>query len=619
MRVKRNVLVLLLVTVLMSTSVMMPSLPFIEVKAKAAVQAPALEEKIKTLYVGDNTYSVKLKNIVKDAKITYTTKNKRIATVDRNGRITPICEGKVDIVTEVKQKSKAFELVVNLAVEEPNMEFTQSVDYLNVGEEVYFEAKANGSKDKVTWSVSDGAKATISNTGKLTALTAGKVTLTAKSGMLKVEQDIVIGTNRISTLLKNITIYEDTTIWITTSDDRDEELSVETANGNVVKGSWGKWDGNRQPLNVKILGKGKDTLTVTTNISNDRVMIHVTVIDKPKDRKDLSAVEIYDKCGSSAVEIAASSDYSKSIGSGFFIGNGMLVTNYHVILGMKKIVVTTSSNDSFVVTKILGFDEKLDLAILQVDDKYDGLEISQMKAKVGENIYTLGSPMGLTGTMTDGMITTASRILDNVDYIQINASISGGNSGGPLINAFGEVIGVNTMYYVGGQNLNFAININELKKVYLNHPVTVEEYFTQYNEDMNSVFENMKIIYKEGLIYEDSSKSGYLDTCQYVPFLNGVSGTMQAGEKWDLYYFKVTEPSWVGGKVYSETAVDVMNTFCSIYDENIEKVVLANEYPQERFQYFKEYLNPGIYYVCISLSDGYSGADVPYMFHLFTE
>jgi hypothetical protein len=612
-RVKNIVLKLLMVLVILSSVLLMPGFSHNTIVAEAATQAPSLKENNKTLYVNGGTYNIKLKNVVKGAKIIYSSKNKKIAVVNKDGKIIPKSEGVVDIIVAVKQNGKTYELVVGVTVGKPCVELTQSVDYLNVGEEAQFKAIANGTVDKISWSVSDETMATISSSGKMTALAAGKVILTAKAGDLTAELEINIGTNRINTLLKNITIYEDTTLWITTiTNEKDEALTVTPLDNTIVRCKWGEWDGNRIPLKLKVLGKGQDTLTITSDISNDRLVIQVKVVDKPKDKKNLSAVELYEKCGGSTVEIAASTDYTKSIGSGFFIGDGMLVTNYHVIQGMKNIVVTTSGNKVINITKILGYDEKLDLAILQVDEKYKGLAVSNSKAKVGEKIYTLGSPLGLTGTMTDGMITTATRLIDDVDYIQINASISSGNSGGPLINAYGEVIGVNTMYFVNGQNLNFAININELKKVYLNSPLTVDEYYNWFKENAKKRFE-------ESMILEDTSKSHYLDTCQQVPMYNGVSGTMQSSEKLDLYYFKVTKPCWVWGYVYSNTVEDTKNTYFFIYDEDINEVALANEYPEDKLQYFEKYLNPGTYYVCIDIPEGYTGADVPYMFVLCDE
>ncbi len=97
----------------------------------------------------------------------------------------------------------------------------------------------------------------------------------------------------------------------------------------------------------------------------------------------------------------------------------------------------------------------------------------------GETVYAVGSSKGLTGTLSDGLVSTASRIVDDVDCIQITAAISSGNSGGPLINIYGEVIGSNTMSLASGQNLNFAVNITELQAVETTNAMTMAEFYDE--------------------------------------------------------------------------------------------------------------------------------------------
>ena len=112
------------------------------------------------------------------------------------------------------------------------------------------------------------------------------------------------------------------------------------------------------------------------------------------------------------------------------------------------------------------YDKVLDLAIVQADIQGNAyLEFSKHPVATGETIYALGSSQGLTSTFSSGIVSTASRTIEGVNYIQTTAPISQGNSGGPLVDPYGEVVGVNSMTLTTGQNLNFAIDIHELEKL----------------------------------------------------------------------------------------------------------------------------------------------------------
>lgn len=182
----------------------------------------------------------------------------------------------------------------------------------------------------------------------------------------------------------------------------------------------------------------------------------------------LSSSEIYKKTSPAiAVVEVMLADGNEAQGSGFFIDNeGTLVTNYHVIDEAVNGHVALSDGEAHVILGVKDWNETLDLAVLEVDCRDNPyLEVSTRKVQTGESIYTLGAPLGLEYTFSNGMISNSSRIIDGVQCIQITAPISPGNSGGPLINAEGKVIGVNTFVYEEGQNLNFAVDIRELDKL----------------------------------------------------------------------------------------------------------------------------------------------------------
>lgn len=160
-----------------------------------------------------------------------------------------------------------------------------------------------------------------------------------------------------------------------------------------------------------------------------------------------------------------------SLGSGFIIDqNGYILTNNHVIEKADEVVVTLLDKRRL-PAKIVGRDKTLDLALLQLkggrshDVKPTTLGSSE-KVRIGESVFAIGNPFGLQHTVTAGIISAKNRSIgigpfDN--FLQTDASINFGNSGGPLFGFSGEVIGINTAINAQGQGLGFAIPIDEAK------------------------------------------------------------------------------------------------------------------------------------------------------------
>jgi hypothetical protein len=161
-----------------------------------------------------------------------------------------------------------------------------------------------------------------------------------------------------------------------------------------------------------------------------------------------------------------------SQGSGSFItSTGRLVTNYHVIEDASSAIVKTSDGGFYQVDGTLAVDEEHDLAILKVAGSnfaYVSLGDSDT-VSIGEKVYTVGSPLGLETTASDGIVSSI-RELNEVRLIQTTAPISHGSSGGPLLNLRRQVIGVTSLE--GGQNLNFAIPTKLIRALLLSEKVT---------------------------------------------------------------------------------------------------------------------------------------------------
>jgi serine protease Do len=155
-----------------------------------------------------------------------------------------------------------------------------------------------------------------------------------------------------------------------------------------------------------------------------------------------------------------------SLGSGFIIDpSGLIVTNAHVIANADQITVTLS-DDTVMQAQVIGRDSVTDLALLKVDAKTPLPAATwgdSSKAKVGDWVLAIGNPFGLGGTVTAGIISATARDIHSGpydDYLQTDASINRGNSGGPMFNLQGEVIGINTAIYspTGGSiGIGFAV------------------------------------------------------------------------------------------------------------------------------------------------------------------
>jgi len=164
---------------------------------------------------------------------------------------------------------------------------------------------------------------------------------------------------------------------------------------------------------------------------------------------------------------------SSALGSGFIIDEeGMLVTNNHVIEGAEDIVVQVNGEKKF-RAKVIGADPLSDIAVLKIESKEKFLPVrfgDSDKARIGDWVIAIGNPFGLGGTVTSGIISARNRSIGlsrYEDYIQTDASINSGNSGGPLFDMNGNVIGINTAILgrSGNVGIGFSIPSNSAKIV----------------------------------------------------------------------------------------------------------------------------------------------------------
>ncbi len=155
-----------------------------------------------------------------------------------------------------------------------------------------------------------------------------------------------------------------------------------------------------------------------------------------------------------------------SQGTGFIIHDeGYVVTNYHVIQNAKSAAIYDYNGDTYIV-QLIGFDETMDVALLKIEGNFHSLELGNSdKVQIGEKVVAIGNPLGLQFSVSQGIVSAIHREgINGIEaYIQTDAALNPGNSGGPLINTEGEVIGINNFKVGGGESLGFALESNYLE------------------------------------------------------------------------------------------------------------------------------------------------------------
>ena len=251
-------------------------------------------------------------------------------------------------------------------------------------------------------------------------------------------------------------------------------------------------------LNVKLfreLHKKEDALTVAYAVQSTQpeatqatdplpdapegATLDLQEIPGRETEEGLSLQQIYEQNIPSVVSITAVGTRTTATGTGVVLSEkGYLVTNYHVIEGAQSLTVKLT-DERELTAKVVGSDPVSDLAVLYV--AAENLVPAQFgdsdNLRVGDTVVAIGDPLGveLRGTMTDGIISAISRDVQvdgrSMNLIQTNAALNSGNSGGPLINSFGQVIGINTMKIgtftdsTGVEGLGFAIPSATVREV----------------------------------------------------------------------------------------------------------------------------------------------------------
>jgi S1-C subfamily serine protease len=226
-------------------------------------------------------------------------------------------------------------------------------------------------------------------------------------------------------------------------------------------------------------GGGVAAYSVAAPTATTTVVRQVTVTDsQPASSSGLSVSAIYDRVHRGVVTVKVTTPQGEALGSGFVIdGQGHIVTNDHVVDGATSISVEFADGASY-DAQLVGADPSTDVAVIKVSAPSSELTPLQLgdssTVQVGDQVVAIGSPLGLDETVTSGIVSALNRTITSPNQFAINgaiqtdAAINHGNSGGPLLNQSGQVIGINSQIESdsgGNDGIGFAVPSNTVKSV----------------------------------------------------------------------------------------------------------------------------------------------------------
>ncbi|WP_370831654.1 S1C family serine protease [Clostridium sp.] len=235
-----------------------------------------------------------------------------------------------------------------------------------------------------------------------------------------------------------------------------------------------------------VIGSGVTYFVTGKNVSGNSSgnTVIVDPVSFATDSTALSAAEIYQKVAPAVVMVSTKTiqtvngwfqQEAEGMGSGFIINtDGYILTNYHVIDGANEVTVTLSDGNE-VTASVVNYDSDQDVAMIKINEDIEVpgvVELGDSDAlQPGEEVLAIGNPLSkeLSSTLTKGIVSALNRSIEtetgvSTNLIQTDTAINSGNSGGPLINTKGEVIGINTLKASdGAEGIGFAIPINDVK------------------------------------------------------------------------------------------------------------------------------------------------------------
>ena len=281
-----------------------------------------------------------------------------------------------------------------------------------------------------------------------------------------------------------------------------EDVKVELSKTGYGKIENKSWEG--EYLLVKLKSSKTKAVTLTATFGEEKATAKIE-FNKGKKKK---AEDVYTYIYDSMVEIKTwDSKGNVYIGSGFFVGDGQVLTNYHVVDSASKIVIRDYYGVKYQINKILNYSEKDDLILFDVESGNRTALSFCKSVSGGERVYCMGSPLGLAASFVAGMVSNPKLTVDELNCVQVSLPSGTGIGGAPIVNVKGQVIGVMCLTVPSAQNMCFAIDYKTVTD-FLNH------YTDANGMEMNKFFEEHKGMYKEsnnyweGVVTDNLANSG---------------------------------------------------------------------------------------------------------------
>lgn len=283
-----------------------------------------------------------------------------------------------------------------------------------------------------------------------------------------------------------------------------------------------------------------------------RKEVSLTAKNESESSGSLTAQQISEKCASAVFYIEIYDRYGSTLGSGsgvFISADGKALTNHHVIEDAHSAKIMTTDGNTYAVSGYYDYDAAKDLALIQVEGSgfpYLGIGDSTAIAG-GQNIFAIGSPLGLDNTISQGIISNPKRVVDGTEYIQITAPISHGSSGGALLNDRGQLIGITSAGFTDGQNLNLAVPVHLAET--LSRDILYEFPISGDSTGGDVSYEGAYVSFNTSLTLQAggsgtvaiSAWPGNYDEDVYINFniddSTIISGEWSEWDEWDIYLY----------------------------------------------------------------------------------
>lgn len=378
-------------------------------------------------------------------------------------------------------------------------------------------------------------------------------------------------------------------------------LKIKVTSVDAKKIKWQSSNSAVVSVDSKGLIKGikNGVANVTAYLPNTKIKATAAIT---VNKKPLNASEIFKKVNPSIVYIETYNKYNQKVGSGSGVivsKDGVVVTNHHVIVDVTEISyvkIRLHNGQIYETDQVIGYSANRDLAVLKINGPKNLVPIvlgDSNKINTGEKIFALGSPLGIQNSVTEGIISNKNIIDNKLSFIQFTAPISQGNSGGALVNIYGELIGINVAYYIEGQNMNLAIPLKDYKALNKSTLKTILEVNQEYYIPVNG----------EGDTKEEEYNDTF-DNADEVIFADGsISGQLKNQMDIDVFYFLVTNHSEImitGTTMDAALSEDFGFGIFDVDGNEIQygEIVYSEEYGRYICQINQE-LPPGYYHIAV--------------------